>query len=169
MPINKTRSISKKYMRLKGSTKSRPEQMLIAEIIKVHTGLKVKTEYNIPDEDLQPVEDFHLQGLKKPRPDIFFIYNDRNYIIRVNGPIHDEIKSVRRDRIHKLYLEMQIPGWIVIDAWYHELPITFSSNRKKLSPEKLKQAYEEIRTSVWMDLPEEMDQVWADLYDTKED
>jgi len=116
-------------MREKGATSNRPEQLLLAEIIKYHVTETVTTEAKL--KNLKAVDAINLTGDRSPRPDILFEYQKQKFIVRVNGPYHDSREKY--DRAQKLFLEMQEPPYRVIDVSYVRHEILFVRNQRKLN------------------------------------
>ena len=150
--INTTRSRAKKAMRKKNSTKYRPEQILVHDIINEcyvgGSGLrKIEMEYLPPD--IIPIEGTDLTGERSPRLDIYLQTADlMNYAVRLNGPYHDDQKQERKDFIQKTFLEMQPERWFVIDFDYIKMQNVFKRNLRKLTPGELILAYNEIKKNL---------------------
>lgn len=145
--INTTRSRAKKAMRKKGSTKYRPEQILVHDIIKeCHVGGLKKIEMEFKPANILPLEGTDLTGDRSPILDIYLQDgNMTNYAIRLNGPYHDELKQERKDYVQKTFLEMQPEKWVVIDFNYVTMQNVFKRNLRKLTPGELILAYNEIK------------------------
>lgn len=116
-------------MRKKGATKNRPEQLLLAEIIKYHVTEEVSTEVKL--KKLKDVDAITLTGDRSPRPDILFECLKQKFIVRVNGPSHDNREKY--DKAQKLFLEMQDPPYRVIDVSYVRHELLFERNKRKLT------------------------------------
>ncbi len=129
LKLNRTSSIAKKNMRKKGATSNRPEQMLLAEIIKYHITEDVETEVKL--KNLKPKDGLDFTGKHAPRPDILFEYQKQKFIVRVNGPYHDSRE--RYDKAQKLFLEIQDDHYTVIDVSYVRHEILFKRNKERLT------------------------------------
>ena len=134
--MNRTRSIAKQNMRIKGHTRNRPEEKLAAELIDRHmpkgTWWDLKTQYKV--KDLQVVDYIDLTGDRAPRLDIaLYLYDKKRVLakkvaIRLMGPIHDE--SEHFDEIQKMVLEHPKNAWIVVDFWHWAMPRLWKLDKK---------------------------------------
>ena len=147
--INTTRSRAKKAMRKKGSTKYRPEQILVYDIIsECDIGIRI-IEMEFKPTNILPLEGTDLTGERSPILDIYLQDdNFTNYAIRLNGPYHDEQKQERKDFIQKTFLEMQPEKWRVIDFNYITMQNVFKRNLRKLTPGELILAFNEIKRNL---------------------
>lgn len=121
--------MAKKNMVRAGNTSNRPEQLLAKRIIHEHLrGLHtIETEYK--------VEDYSI--------DIAILQHDKKIAIELHGPIHDEIKRERHDRLKRL--KLQELGWIVVEFKYYNMPYLFRRVDRILTESEMKLAYNEIR------------------------
>lgn len=128
------------FMRLKGNTKNRPEQMLIYEVLQHHLKFeKLETEYKVTYfTEFHDYRDAHL--------DIYLVMNGVKYAIRVMGGYHKNKTQKKKDVVQRSYLERD--GYTVVDLWYDKMPITFVRNKRKLNRTQLIMAYREIRHEV---------------------
>lgn len=125
-------------MRLKGATSNRPEQLLLAEILRYHTYGNVSTEVKL--KGLKSVDALDFTADRSPRIDIVLQFDiNGKYLIRVNGPYHDTDKQRKKDRAQKLFLEMQYEQYTVIDVSYVRHELLFERNKRKLEKIELYQ------------------------------
>lgn len=118
-------------MREKGATANRPEQLLVAEILKYHVNGEVMTEVKL--KDLQKIDGLDFTGKRAPVADIVLAQPIRTLIIRINGPAHDTEKRSRYDRAQKIFLEHQPQRYTVVDVSYVRHELLFERNRRKLT------------------------------------
>jgi len=135
-----------------GNIKNRPEQLLIAEVLKFHlpSWAYIKTEKKIT----------YVTEFKDKRDaiiDIFVVYDEAQtqrgfqYLIRVMGPRHDNGIVIKKDSLQKGYLLALAQIWpikAVIDLHYFDMPITFKRNERLLIKDEAIEAYCEIRDSL---------------------
>ena len=164
MKTNRSSSIAKKYMREKGDTKNRPEQLLVAEILKYHVTEEVTTEVKL--KNLHAVDALDFTGKRAPRPDILMEYQEQKFVIRINGPSHDTDKREKYDNAQKIFLELQTKDhYRVIDVSYVRHELLFERNKRKLTKIELYHVldllhsefliygivFNHIRTSEWIE------------------
>lgn len=107
-------------MRFAGNTRNRPEQLLAKLIIEKILGYQIESEYFV--KDLKPVGEKDFSKTNQI-PTLDLAIPDRKIAIRLQGPYHDELKQIRKDRIQKFVLEGN--GWIVIDFVHTDMPVLF--------------------------------------------
>lgn len=136
MKINRSSSFAKSNMRKKGATSDRPEQMLLAEILRFHVLGITETEVKL--KNLKNIDALNFTEERAPCIDIVLRMNDfPTYLIRVNGASHDTDKRAKYDRAQKLFLEMQDTNYKVIDVSYVRHELLFERNKRKLTVHEL--------------------------------
>ena len=142
-----------------GNTKNRPEQLLIAEILKFHLP---SWAYIETEKKITYVTEFKDQ--RDAKIDIFVVYDEiqkqrgSQYLIRVMGPRHDNGIVIKKDSLQKGYLLALSQIWpikAVIDLHYYDMPITFERNKRLLTGDEAIQAYGEVhkQCSKYFSLP----------------
>ncbi len=164
MKTNRSSSLAKKAMREKGATSNRPEQLLVAEILKYHVTETVTTEAKL--KNLHAVDALDFTGKRVPRPDILMEYQEQKFVIRINGPYHDTDKQTKKDNAQKIFLEMQTKDhYRVIDVSYVRHELLFERNKRKLTKLELYHAldllhseflihgivFNHLRTAEWIE------------------
>ncbi len=141
-------------MRYSGQKKNRPEQLLAAAIIQAH----------IPDslcpviETEEMVKCFNPDDpgiLKEVSVDITVRFMEsrargliKRIAIELNGPPHDEMPQIRRDRRKQIILEWRGNDWKFLVFDYDSMPNLFLRNERELTPAEAIAAYEEVKDKV---------------------
>ncbi len=133
MKVNRSSSIAKKNMRKKGDTSNRPEQMLVAEILKYFVTQNIETEVKL--KDVYEVGGVDLSGRRAPKVDILMTWYIQKYAIRVNGKYHDGREQY--DKIQRYFLESQEPAYRVVDVNYFRHELLFERHNRKLTKSEL--------------------------------
>lgn len=159
MKPNRTRSIAKAQMRRFGQKKNRPEQILAAALIESHLRSSpmgfVETEELVkcfnPDEPniLKEISvDITVKfPPQRAKPDGLRV------AIELNGPPHDELPQIRRDRRKQIILEWKGNDWKYLIFDYNKMEILFLRNRRNLTYNETVRAYGEIIITVGEVLP----------------
>jgi len=125
-------------MREKGDTSNRPEQLLVKEILEYHVTGTVTTEVKL--KNLKAVDALDFTGKRAPRIDILLELNrPQKFLIRVNGPSHDNKKREQYDNAQKIFLENQKQFYTVIDVSYVRHELLFERYNRKLTKIELYQ------------------------------
>ena len=120
-------------MRRNGQTSGRPEEKLTAVIITAHLSC-VRHFF-----EQQKV---WLNQKDYCKPDIIFVTDkQKKFIVRVNGPWHDEREN--EDRLQKFRLEEL--HYTVIDFNHTKMPMLFLRNKRLLTLDELHEAYVEVK------------------------
>ena len=145
MRVNTDRSRAKKYMRLFGQKKNRPEQILAGALLQTHlpNWAIVEVEDMVtcfnPDEPGVPKEVSVDITVRLPR---------KKVVIELNGPPHDELPQKRRDNRKQILLEWEGNDWKFLKFGYNKMEILFTRNRRFLNYNETVRAYGEILVAV---------------------
>lgn len=150
MKVNRTRSLAKAGMRRFGQKKNRPEQILAGALLQSHLP-------NYAIVDVEPiVKAFNPDNpevLKEISVDITVRLPRKKVAIELNGPPHDEMPQIRRDRRKQIILEWKDNDWKFLIFDYNKMEILFLRNRRNLTYNEAVRAYGEIMIVVGEVLP----------------
>lgn len=160
--MNRSNFISEYFMRKKGNTKNRPEQMLVFDILGFHCKYEqIETEYKVRYKT-------EWNDYRDAILDIFLKANGISYAIRVMGKSHPRSKKTmkgRKDSLQKDYLQRD--DYHVIDIWHDTCPMVFLRNERKLTDVELLIAFGELQANIPYLLPDIPSKEWLEKTEHK--
>ena len=150
MKVNRTRSKAKAGMRRFGQKKNRPEQILAEALIQSHLPVEAIVDR---EEDVTCFDPDNPDTQKEVSVDITVRLSIKKVAIELNGPPHDEMPQIYRDRRKQIILEWKGNNWKYLPFDYNKMEILFTRNRRHLTYNEAVRAYGEILQQVGDVLP----------------
>lgn len=150
MKINTSRSRAKKGMKSSGNTKNRPEQLLAAVLIKMHLPQWCSTETEVdvslfdadnPDVPYERTIDIVVKNMKE------------KFAIEMQGPPHDELPQIRKDRRRGIILEWKGNDYKFIEFHYEKMTNLWKKAYEDVTIDEAMAAYEEVKAALAEYLP----------------
>ncbi len=150
MKINTSRSRAKRGMRMADNTKNRPEQIFAATLLKMHLPLwchvDLEVEVSLFDADNPDVR--YVRTI-----DIVIRNMEKKFAIEMNGPPHDEMPQMRKDKRRKLILEWKGNDYNFIEFNYTKMSSLWKKAIGNITLDDAVMAYAEIRDTIGDLLP----------------